>query len=852
MALTNPTYEEGYFEKRLSALGISAESNQVNIWQTGEGLQDVLKPFPVFRESEKFTGGIDILVYTLARDTVKSTENSRWRKDYVITRLNPPITRKDGSTQKYHIPKGQGTYPFFHPWLIELFENKQTIETLYLTEGFFKAWKGCMHGIPVVGLTSITHMKDKEKGTLHPDILKLMIACNVKRMVWLTDGDCLDITSKDLTDGVDLYKRPRNFFSSCGEFKRLLDDYVDIEKWFVHIDIDNILQMHLSPPSGGGLGGITRDQVKGLDDLLVTFGDRIDDIVQDIKSVSKPGDYFQKFNITYGLAKVHKHFHLTTVDDFYLFHVERRKELKNVEFKFNGTSYRYDEEHNVCKIVVPGEAKSYFRVGDQYHKFVYIPNKYAQLERTFHRRQRSTIVEDHGKEFPKHIPKYEAFCSVPDHINFQQVISNCFNMYSPFEHEPLQEPCTEEDCPNIIGFIKHIFGTGAVSYMNPKLKVRQTFNQYDLGLDYIQLLYKNPTQKLPILCLVSRENETGKSTFAMLLKLIFTGNVAIVGNAELSDNFNASWASKKLIICDEAKIDKQVVVEKVKSLSMGDKIMMNAKGKDHIEIDFYGCFMFLTNNEENFIYASEEDLRFWIIKVHRIKDKNPDLLFNMQEEIPAFLSFLDKRKMVTDRVTRMWFDPALLRTEALQKVIQHSQPTIEKELRQYFRDAFKDFGVDQIMMTLQAVHEEVFRGKYERNYLEKVLKEHIKADQFHKFLYNERKYDSWALAENIAVMEQPGISDLELLRSIKKQYQTCRHDYPKWERKHENGQPGERVRVDVKDNGRPYVFKREMFLTQEEIESVAIDPQFEQMNTASVNQADIQFPERNQPDDLPF
>lgn len=45
--------------------------------------------------------------------------------------------------------------------------------------------------------------------------------------------------------------------------------------------------------------------------------------------------------------------------------------------------------------------------------------------------------------------------------------------------------------------------------------------QYELGLDYMQLLYMQPTQKLPILLLVSEERNTGKTTFPNFLKSIF-------------------------------------------------------------------------------------------------------------------------------------------------------------------------------------------------------------------------------------------------------------------------------------------------------------------------------------------
>jgi hypothetical protein len=69
---------------------------------------------------------------------------------------------------------------------------------------------------------------------------------------------------------------------------------------------------------------------------------------------------------------------------------------------------------------------------------------------TFPHRQKSTISDDHGKNFHKHIAKYEDFINYPDHVNFQRVMDGCFNVYNPLEHEPLEDECTPEDCPNII------------------------------------------------------------------------------------------------------------------------------------------------------------------------------------------------------------------------------------------------------------------------------------------------------------------------------------------------------------------------------------------------------------------
>jgi len=47
-------------------------------------------------------------------------------------------------------------------------------------------------------------------------------------------------------------------------------------------------------------------------------------------------------------------------------------------------------------------------------------------------------------------------------------------------------------------------------------------------------------------------------------------------------SLDAHWSTKLVVVCDETKIDKQAVIEKVKSLSTADKIMTNAKGKNHV------------------------------------------------------------------------------------------------------------------------------------------------------------------------------------------------------------------------------------------------------------------------------
>lgn len=770
--------ENKFFQDRMDLLGITNDINQVDIL-TNSGMVKQ----PIFRPHEK---GIEIMVFTLNRTFLNYVpENARWKKRWSIVRLEHPIKKDDGSVMKYQMPKGAGSFPFFAPSLVSKYEKREKIKTLFLTEGFFKAMKGCMCGMDVVGLASITHLQEKGKGTLHTEILDLILKCNVEQVVWLTDGDCLDLPSKLKNDDgkpKDLHLRPFNFYNSVTKFKELLNDY-DVEKWFMHIDSENI-------------GG----HPKGLDDLLCALPDQAADIVQDLQSLSKPGHYVQKFNITAGgTLKVRNYFHLGDVTDFYFFHSEKRKELKDQEFIWNGTLYKFNEKENRCDIVVPGETKNYFRVGDYYYKYVMIPNQHKKLERVFVERKKGTILDDHDKHFMRHIPKYEAFCNVPDHVNFQQVIYNCFNVYSPLDFHPDEDECTAEDCPTIVEFIRHIFGTQKVTCTVDGEKFETT--TFQLGMDYVQLLYERPQEKLPILCLVSKENNTGKSTLGNFLRLLLAANVAIVGNQDLAGDFNAHWATKSVVVLDEAKIDKQNVVEKVKMLSTAKKVTMNSKGKNQTEIDCFIKFVMISNHEDNFIYAGDEDIRFWVIKVPKLKQEQPNILDQFIEEIPAFMSYLTRRRMATSKQGRMWFHRELIKTDALKKVIAASQPVIEKELRQHLRETFLDHGIHTLKMTRKAIHKEFFNYRFEASYLEKTLKDNLKVEQFHTL--------------------DPDQKDPETGEPVKV-FKTVRYSYPKMELKTFENRT-EFTTCWINDNGRPYVFHAKDFLTEKEMAQMPSD-----------------------------
>jgi hypothetical protein len=440
-----------------------------------------------------------------------------------------------------------------------------------------------------------------------------------------------------------------------------------------------------------------------LDDLLILEYKNTAAVVDDLLAVSRQSGYFEKFDITYETCQLYKWFRLSKVEQFYELH---QSVIGDRKFVFSGTQYQYNVENEELAVMVPAEAKNYARVGDGYYEFVPVPNKYGRPEKQLHQRNRETIKEDYGKDFFEHIPKYKAFCNVPDHIRYQPVIDNCFNRYCEFEHDS-----EDGDCTLTLGFIRHIFG-----------------EQYELGLDYIQLLYQRPQQILPILCLVSVENNTGKSTFIKWLKAIFTNNCTIIGNAELSNDFNAGWATKLVIACEESFIDKKPVVERIKALSTGDKIVINQKGKDHVEVDFFGKFILASNNEDSFIIAGKADTRYWVRKIPVPETDNVKLLDMLIPEIPCFLHFLNRREMSSRQRSRMWFSPNELQTAALDRLIEQNLPTVVKEIKEKVWQYFIDFPETELYVDPQLIFKHMLNGRYGSSYILRECRTHLGVD----------------------------------------------------------------------------------------------------------------------------
>lgn len=311
---------------------------------------------------------------------------------------------------------------------------------------------------------------------------------------------------------------------------------------------------------------------------------------------------------------------------------------------------------------------SYIRVQTNYYKKCLQPTIHGEYKEIWMPWSAEMLKQDLPKSYLKKILKFDGFSCVPSHLNYQETVGNFYNLYQPLEWKA--EP---GNCDKILEFLLHIFG-----------------EQYEMGLDYLHLLYVSPTQKLPVLCLVSKERKTGKTTFLNLLKLVFGRNMTFNGNSDFRSLFNSDWMNMLIIAVDEVLLDRREDSEKIKNLSTARTSKTEAKNKDRKEIEFFGKFVLCSNNEENFIVIDPTETRYWIRKIPVLTTENIQLLGDMQKEIPCFLYYLLQRPMsVPQGLTRMWFSERQLRTDALLRVIRNNRNKAETEILLLLKEIFE-------------------------------------------------------------------------------------------------------------------------------------------------------------------
>ena len=326
-----------------------------------------------------------------------------------------------------------------------------------------------------------------------------------------------------------------------------------------------------------------------------------------------------------------------------------------------------------------GMAKEEFiRVGTTLYKIVEQPRLNGGYVKKRIAWNNETLRQDYGKDYIGSVSKYDGFCTVPEHIGYRSVVGKFLNLYEPIDHRP-----QEGDLSHIQSLVRHIFG-----------------EQYELGMDYLQLLYLQPIQKLPILLLVSEERNTGKSTFLNFLKALFQNNVTFNTNEDFRSQFNSDWAGKLLIVVDEVLLNRREDSERLKNLSTTFTYKVEAKGKDRTEIAFFAKFVLCSNNEYLPILIDAGETRYWVRKIMPLQNDDTNFLQKLKAEIPAFLYFLTQRKLSTTPESRMWFNPRLTHTAALQKIIRSNRNRLEIEMTELLLDIMSNMNVESVSFCL--------------------------------------------------------------------------------------------------------------------------------------------------------
>ena len=82
--------------------------------------------------------------------------------------------------------------------------------------------------------------------------------------------------------------------------------------------------------------------------------------------------------------------------------------------------------------------EEYMRVGTTLYKVVNQPCANGGYEKKRVVWNNSTLRQDYGKNYLATVPKYDGFCTVPNHLNYQKEIEGFLNLYEPIEHKPQQ------------------------------------------------------------------------------------------------------------------------------------------------------------------------------------------------------------------------------------------------------------------------------------------------------------------------------------------------------------------------------------------------------------------------------
>lgn len=738
-----------YFNQRMSQLGLKPGDEEIKIPDPNQKGQFRLVKY--FSEDEH--GNVAIHYYRLdgAPYTYRKGDNKN-ADSFKRLRLKKPIDAK------YISPKGQGMLPWFPPGIIKKYNKEEAIDTLYVIEGEFKAFSAERNGINAIGIGGIHGFYDKRNGDdrthfLHPDIADLIRVCKVKRVVMCLDADAIVVKWEY---NKDLFERQNSFRTAVANFYKVMQYYVDNDQFA----LNEIYCSHIKRKFV--------DEAKGLDDLFVSRPKEKQRIVDDLHTLNeepKETNYFDFLRLDQNYwTQLDQYFGLESVERFY---GRYRGDIGRKQFVFRNAVYvATEDDKDKVRFIYHKDVENFFRIGTDWMKKIRVPNKYGDVDEKIVPFSISEINRDyppnkfHG--FVNKIKKYDAYCNEPDWSpKYSREHSGCYNLANPIVHYP-----SSGEFKNTIEFLSHIFSAGdhlkivdsstealpeeylikekdsedfgsycKIYPLTEKLHIVEKGRLGDpfvVGLDWLTIFHRNPKHMLPVPILVSKEQGTGKSTFFKWLKSIYGSNAAILNNEQFKMRFNAHYITKSLIVIDEGflDVDKKAEKERLKQMVTSDTAYVEHKGVNLQEFPYYGKVLMGSNDADSVMKLDDEENRWFVVKVDPIKgkDKDPDLEAKLRSEIPAWLHFLERRRVVHPREDRLWFKEKYFITDQFREIVKNTKTRIEKNIDDLIKDFFVTYRVSELKLSQKTLVEMINdRSKYKtdaqeiKNYLQKKL-----------------------------------------------------------------------------------------------------------------------------------
>ncbi|HRI01815.1 MAG TPA: DUF5906 domain-containing protein [Saprospiraceae bacterium] len=510
-------------------------------------------------------------------------------------------------------------------------------------------------GIPAICVPQFEDWRLFNATDIFAEIKESIISSGITDLIVFLPKDCFDCVWSEKTD---LYIKPNMYYYLLERIKNTFRcNEIEISYQF-NLDVfepSNLFELI------DYIKSIHRDE----------FEKKLDD---EFKRKPGPKSYSKRVNITkMGLNQLKNEFGIDGGAD--KFFERYRAEIGFEQFIYNKNVYAYDITLEKATFIHSKEAAQFINVAGNYFLitngidvFGHHQHSLEPVGDKIFAAKFSQFSKERIHKIKMQVPYFDKFQNEPNHIQWRKqwtdvdndtgIETIVYNTYRPISHKPKKGECSVS-----LSFLKHVFGTHTILHKGQRIE------GWELGLDYIKLLYERPMEILPILCLVSQEQKTGKSSFAEWMHAIFQNNMTKVPATDIGSKFTGYWAGKLVIYIEEALIDKAQSLEFLKDMVTSPTQKLELKGVEAKQINNFTKVILTSNRETSFAPISQDDTRFWVRKLNTIPG-GPVYNFKskLNSEIPAFLYFLQEREFKTQWEDRGWFNHELIRTEQLAKI----------------------------------------------------------------------------------------------------------------------------------------------------------------------------------------